>query len=48
MRRKPRAGSLTYRSKKKDHVTMQMSFDLAPSTLLTTSTNSASEDENSF
>lgn len=28
MRRKPRANSLTYRSKKKDGVTMQMSFDL--------------------
>lgn len=48
MRRKPRANSLTYRSKKKDGVTMQMSFDLVPSQLLTTSNNSASEDENSF
>lgn len=48
MRRKPRANSLTYRSKKKDGVTMQMSFDLSPHTLLTTSNNSASEDENSF
>lgn len=43
MRRKPRANSLTYRTKKKDGVTMQMSFDLVPSALLTT--NSGSEDD---
>lgn len=33
MRRKPRANSLTYRTKKRDGVTMQMSFDLTPNTL---------------
>lgn len=37
MRRKPRANSLTYRLKKNDGVTMQMSFDLAR---LTTASNS--------
>lgn len=42
MRRKPRANSLTYRHKKKDGVTMQMSFDLVPSALLTTSSNNSS------
>lgn len=42
MRRKPRANSLTYRSKKKDCVTMQMSFDLDPKTL-----SSSSSDDNS-
>ncbi|CAO1393315.1 unnamed protein product [Diamesa serratosioi] len=31
MRRKPRANSLTYKNKKKDQVTIHMSFDLAPS-----------------
>lgn len=40
MRRKPRANSLTYRHKKNDGVTMQMSFDL--SRLTTTSSNSNS------
>lgn len=43
MRRKPRANSLTYRTKKKDGVTMQMSFDLVPNTMLTT--NSGSDDD---
>lgn len=43
MRRKPRANSLTYRTKKKDGVTMQMSFDLVPSSLLTT--NSGPDDD---
>lgn len=42
MRRKPRANSLTYRNKKKDGVTMQMSFDLVPSAQLTTSSNNSS------
>ena len=32
MRRKPRANSLTYRTKKRDGVTMHMSFDLTPNT----------------
>lgn len=41
MRRKPRANSLTYRTKKRDGVTMQMSFDLAPSASLTTSNNNS-------
>lgn len=31
MRRKPRANSLTYKNKKMDQVTIQMSFDLAKS-----------------
>lgn len=39
MRRKPRANSLTYRTKKRDGVTMQMSFDLVPATLLAASNN---------
>lgn len=43
MRRKPRANSLTYRTKKRDGVTMQMSFDLVPNTMLTT--NSGSDDD---
>lgn len=47
MRRKPRANSLTYRQKKNDGVTMQMSFDMAR---LTTSNcnsnhNSGSEED---
>lgn len=42
MRRKPRANSLTYRTKKRDAVTMQMSFDLVPATLLTPSANNTS------
>lgn len=41
MRRKPRANSLTYRQKKKDGVTMQMSFGLVPNTLV----NSGSEED---
>lgn len=48
MRRKPRANSLTYRTKKKDGVTMQMSFDLVPTTLLTpnnTNNTSSGSDE---
>lgn len=39
MRRKPRANSLTYRSKKKECVTMQMSFDHNTTPLLTTNNN---------
>lgn len=42
MRRKPRANSLTYRHKKKDGVTMQMSFDLVPAAQLTASSNNSS------
>lgn len=30
MRRKPRANSLTYRNKKKDQVTMEVSYNLVP------------------
>lgn len=41
MRRKPRANSLTYRTKKRDGVTMQMSFDV-PTSLLTPTTNNKS------
>lgn len=41
MRRKPRANSLTYRTKKRDGVTMQMSFDLVPSVSLTASNNNS-------
>lgn len=41
MRRKPRANSLTYRNKKRDGVTMQMSFDLVPSASLTASNNNS-------
>lgn len=41
MRRKPRANSLTYRQKKRDGVTMQMSFGLVPNTLA----NSGSEED---
>lgn len=41
MRRKPRANSLTYRTKKRDGVTMQMSFDLVPSASLTASNNNS-------
>lgn len=43
MRRKPRANSLTYRTKKKDGVTMQMSFDLVPASLLTANSNNSSK-----
>lgn len=45
MRRKPRANSLTYRSKKKDGVQMHMSYDLEPNNTLTTPPNSSDENE---
>lgn len=48
MRRKPRANSLTYRLKKKDGVTMQMSFDLVPATLLTANSNNNSGSDEDF
>lgn len=40
MRRKPRANSLTYRTKKNDGVTMQMSFDLSRLTTTSSTSNS--------
>lgn len=40
MRRKPRANSLTYRHKKNDGVTMQMSFDLCRLTTASSNSNS--------
>ena len=42
MRRKPRANSLTYKSKKKDALKMNMSFDLVPNT----ANSSTSSDDN--
>lgn len=45
MRRKPRANSLTYRSKKKDGVKMHMSFDLEPD-MVTFTSNHSDIDEN--
>lgn len=50
MRRKPRANSLTYRSKKKDAVKMHMSFDLEPDSVqitpnFNTNINSTEEED---
>lgn len=47
MRRKPRANSLTYRHKKNDGVTMQMSFDLARLTTASSSQNSSTQNSGS-
>lgn len=49
MRRKPRANSLTYRHKKNDGVTMQMSFDLSRLTTASSSnsTQNSGSDEDS-
>lgn len=52
MRRKPRANSLTYRNKKKDGVTLHMSYDMPQSALIaaaaaaTLSSANSSSDEN--
>lgn len=46
MRRKPRANSLTYRSKKKDGVKMHMSFDLEPDLVQFVSNLNTDENDN--